>query len=69
MGRSPKAWVYNDARFYIQPQGRLNWQMFQVVTFAIMEVLDKVLHRETKFTILGDNYEGNLGWGYVRNAP
>ena len=67
VGTGPRGYSYNGAKFIIEPQARLNWQMFQSVTFGIMVVLDEILHKEMSFTILGDNYEGNLGWGYVRN--
>ena len=67
VGTSPRLYIARGAKFYIEPQARLNWQMFQSVTFGIMKVLDQILHQETDFTILGDNYEGNLGSGNVRN--
>ena len=67
VGIGPRGYGYNGAKFIIEPQARLNWQMFQSVTFGIMKVLDDILHKEMSFTILGDNYEGNLGWGYVCN--
>ena len=68
VGTNPRVYTYHGARFYIKPQARLNWKMFQSVTFTIMEILDQILHQETDFTILGDNYEGNLGSGNVRNT-
>ena len=69
VGTRPRVYIYHGTKFFIEPQARLNWQMFQAVTFGIMEVLQKILQEELHFTILGDNYEGNLGWGFVRTVP
>ena len=68
VGTSPKVYKYEDSVFYIQPQARLNWKMYQSVTFGIMVVLRDRLHYDTKFIILGADYEGNLGRGYVHNV-
>ncbi len=68
VGKSPRIYLYEDSVFYIQPQARLNWKMYQFVTFGIMVVLRDRLHNGTNFIILGANYEGNLGRGNVHNV-
>ena len=67
VGTSPRTYIHDSAIFYIEPQARLNWKTYQAVTFGIMGVLGKIVHKETDFTILGDRYEGSLGNGSVIN--
>ena len=67
VGTSPRRYIHKHTQFYIKPQNRLNWAMFNLVTFGIMGVLEKLLHNETEFAILGDGYEGHLGEGNVHS--
>ncbi len=69
VGIEARVYAYHSAVFFIEPGPRLSWETYQTVTFGIMEVLQKILHEETNFVILGDNYEGNLGRGNVHNIP
>ena len=67
VGTSLKRYTHQSVQFVVRPQARLNWKMFHSVTLGIMQVLLLTLHNGTTFTILGDAFEGNLGWGTIRN--
>lgn len=67
VGTRPRTYKYGTAEFHIEPQARLNWKTYLTVTFGIMKVLQDKLYRETGFSIVGNDYEGYLGWGSVYN--
>lgn len=67
VGTTPRSYKYGTSEFYIEPQARLTWKTYKIVTFGIMTVLQNILYRETSVSILGNTYEGYLGRGYVHS--
>ena len=67
VGTEPRTYEYGTSRFRIEPQARLNWKTYEIVTLGIAGVLQTKLYRETGFAIVGNDYEGYLGRGSVYN--
>ena len=67
VGTRPRSYKHGTSEFYIEPQARLTWKTYRTVTLGIMTVLQNKLPRETRLSILGNDYEGFLGWGNVHN--
>ena len=68
VGTTPRSYKYGTSVLYIEPQAQLNWKTFNSVTFGIITILQRILCRETSFSIMGTDYEGYFGWVSVNNV-